>query len=403
MSQHDEEELHNPVTNISTSTTQSAEYAEDEEDFTMKQGPRHARMTALFLGWISLLAIGCGIYFFMRQNGYHLITKETVPQHDNFQGIVSLEAMAEHEDPEDCWIGLHGKVYDLTEYAPIHPGEPTLITRHCGTDATKWYDFEHSLALLPIVEQYVLGTLALTEEEEEEEEEENGDGDEGGEASTESTTAMPTFCPTQSPSFNPTQIPTFRSTPSPTENPTLSPTDSPTSVPTLGPTTRAPVTPNPTPTGTLEPTKEPSAAPTLNPTMATPKPTMAPSPAPTTRPTPNPTVSPTPAPTVAPGCEMEFYTLSDVAQHSDETSCWYALYGVVYDFTWYIDQHKGGRGTILAECGTDATTAFVQEKKHDADLLMKKGFASSIIGRLGTTRSRQSVPCDELDLVAVTV
>jgi len=99
---------------------------------------------------------------------------------------------------------------------------------------------------------------------------------------------------------------------------------------------------------------------------------------------------------------MEFYTLANVAQHPDANSCWYVLYGVVYDFTNYIDDHKGGRGTILAECGTDATVPYEKEKKHDVSLLIKKGFSSMIIGRLGTTRETGRVACDEVDLVAVT-
>ena len=100
---------------------------------------------------------------------------------------------------------------------------------------------------------------------------------------------------------------------------------------------------------------------------------------------------------------MEFYTLADVARHPDANSCWYVLYGVVYDFTNYIDDHKGGRGTILAECGTDATIPYEAEKKHDVQLLIKKGFSSMIIGRLGETRESGRVACDEVDLVAVTV
>jgi cytochrome b involved in lipid metabolism len=412
----DDEEFQKPTTTTTTSSSGSgsppaadeeAYYVEDAEDFKVPQRPRFARMTALLLGWMALAAIGVGIYFFMHHKEYKL-TKGGAEQHENFQGIVSLEAMIQHADPEDCWVGLHGQVYDLTEYAPIHPGESSLITRHCGTDATQWYDFEHSLALLPIVDPYLLGTLALrdetTEELVEEEEEVAVTMEEGEEALTmeeeealmveeasmvtESTmtTGMPTVHPTLSPSDSPTL--------SPTKNPTVSPTASPSAAP-----SRAPTTPNPTPTGTFEPTWEPTGTPTVQPTTLEPT-TGTPTSAPTWQPTDTPT---TEAPTMGAACAMEFYTTADLAQHADEDSCWYGLYGVVYDLTWYIDDHKGGRGTILMECGTDATVPFENEKKHDVDLLIKKGFASSIIGRLGSTRGRQNVPCDEVDAVAVTV
>jgi predicted heme/steroid binding protein len=100
---------------------------------------------------------------------------------------------------------------------------------------------------------------------------------------------------------------------------------------------------------------------------------------------------------------MERYTLGDISSHNDESSCWYALYGVVYDVTSYIDAHPGGRGNILAYCGQEATANFEAEKKHDIDLLLKVGFSSFIIGRQGSTSGTEIVPCDEVDLVSVSL
>ena len=98
---------------------------------------------------------------------------------------------------------------------------------------------------------------------------------------------------------------------------------------------------------------------------------------------------------------MEFYTLADVAQHPDANSCWYVLYGVVYDFTSYISQHEGGRGTVLAGCGRDATSLYQSENGHTRNLLQRGGHASRIIGRYGARRETGTVPCDEVNLVAV--
>ncbi len=30
--------------------------------------------------------------------------------------------IVKHDRPGDCWIVIHGKVYDLSEFAKIHPG-----------------------------------------------------------------------------------------------------------------------------------------------------------------------------------------------------------------------------------------------------------------------------------------
>jgi len=37
---------------------------------------------------------------------------------------ISVEEISKHNTPEDCWIVVDGKVWDLTEFAPEHPGGP---------------------------------------------------------------------------------------------------------------------------------------------------------------------------------------------------------------------------------------------------------------------------------------
>jgi L-lactate dehydrogenase (cytochrome) len=48
--------------------------------------------------------------------------------------LVSVEEISRHNTPEDCWIVVDGKVWDITEFAPEHPGGGesihTSITYH---------------------------------------------------------------------------------------------------------------------------------------------------------------------------------------------------------------------------------------------------------------------------------
>lgn len=44
--------------------------------------------------------------------------------------------MQKHSTPTDCWVVLHDKVYDLTAFAPVHPGGTGVIYRAAGHDAT---------------------------------------------------------------------------------------------------------------------------------------------------------------------------------------------------------------------------------------------------------------------------
>ncbi|KAF2482081.1 FMN-dependent dehydrogenase-domain-containing protein [Neohortaea acidophila] len=63
------------------------------------------------------------------------------------QKITSSE-VAKHALAEDCWIVVNGKVYDLTKFAPNHPGGAEIIHQFAGKDGTKTYNMYHSKELI---------------------------------------------------------------------------------------------------------------------------------------------------------------------------------------------------------------------------------------------------------------
>ena len=54
-----------------------------------------------------------------------------------------LAIVAKHNTPESCWVILYGKVYDVTEFLPTHPGGKKIILKLAGKDATDEYDPVH--------------------------------------------------------------------------------------------------------------------------------------------------------------------------------------------------------------------------------------------------------------------
>ncbi|KAI6007604.1 glyoxylate dehydrogenase [Pisolithus orientalis] len=56
---------------------------------------------------------------------------------------ISTQTVAEHASPESCWIIVHGRVYDVTEFLPEHPGGSKIILKYAGKDATEAYDPIH--------------------------------------------------------------------------------------------------------------------------------------------------------------------------------------------------------------------------------------------------------------------
>ena len=55
-----------------------------------------------------------------------------------YGGNITYEELEKHNSPQDAWIAVDGKVYDVTKYATIHPGGKK-INLGFGKDATALY------------------------------------------------------------------------------------------------------------------------------------------------------------------------------------------------------------------------------------------------------------------------
>ncbi|KAF2147836.1 hypothetical protein K461DRAFT_298447 [Myriangium duriaei CBS 260.36] len=53
------------------------------------------------------------------------------------------QEVAEHNSKDSCWVIVHGKAYDVTEFLPEHPGGPKIILKYAGKDATEEYEPIH--------------------------------------------------------------------------------------------------------------------------------------------------------------------------------------------------------------------------------------------------------------------
>ncbi|PNS14012.1 Cytochrome b2, mitochondrial [Sphaceloma murrayae] len=61
---------------------------------------------------------------------------------------ITVDEISKHASSDDCWIVIDGAVWDLTEFAPDHPGGAHIITRHAGHDASTTYNSIHDASLL---------------------------------------------------------------------------------------------------------------------------------------------------------------------------------------------------------------------------------------------------------------
>ncbi|KAL1962459.1 hypothetical protein VTN77DRAFT_9660 [Rasamsonia byssochlamydoides] len=51
--------------------------------------------------------------------------------------------VAKHNSKDSCWVIVHGKAYDVTEFLPEHPGGQKIILKYAGKDATAEFDPIH--------------------------------------------------------------------------------------------------------------------------------------------------------------------------------------------------------------------------------------------------------------------
>jgi cytochrome b involved in lipid metabolism len=80
----------------------------------------------------------------------------------------SLKNIASHDKANNCWMAIHGKVYDITTYLPEHPSRPEIIERWCGKEASEAYDTKtkgrrHSQDADRQLETYLIGELKEAE------------------------------------------------------------------------------------------------------------------------------------------------------------------------------------------------------------------------------------------------
>ncbi|KAI0415583.1 hypothetical protein F5X98DRAFT_388775 [Xylaria grammica] len=75
--------------------------------------------------------------------------------------VYTAQQVAEHNSPDDLWIVISGKVYDVSKYTDDHPGGKDILVEVSGRDATEDFDFVgHSEDAKSTLADYEIGLLA---------------------------------------------------------------------------------------------------------------------------------------------------------------------------------------------------------------------------------------------------
>jgi cytochrome b involved in lipid metabolism len=120
----------------------------------------------LIFGLIMVLIVGGALFFVFNKKEENKQIREIkkVEQETQKKSSFSMNDVEKHNNQNDCWIVIDGKVYDVTSYIESHPGGK-VMANFCGQDgslafATKGKNKPHSPAAYEILKTLYIGDLS---------------------------------------------------------------------------------------------------------------------------------------------------------------------------------------------------------------------------------------------------
>ncbi|CAL8087799.1 unnamed protein product [Calicophoron daubneyi] len=74
--------------------------------------------------------------------------------------VLTITEVNKHNKPEDLWVVIHNKVYDLTKFRLEHPGGSEVLEGQAGKCASKAFDeVKHSFRARMWMKRYCIGDI----------------------------------------------------------------------------------------------------------------------------------------------------------------------------------------------------------------------------------------------------
>ncbi|KAJ3070435.1 Cytochrome b5 [Podochytrium sp. JEL0797] len=74
--------------------------------------------------------------------------------------VFTAAEVKKHCTAADCWMIIHGKVYNVTDFLAEHPGGEEIMVEVAGTDATEAFDdIGHSADAKKDLAGFLVGAL----------------------------------------------------------------------------------------------------------------------------------------------------------------------------------------------------------------------------------------------------
>ncbi|NCN07587.1 hypothetical protein GW933_02730 [Candidatus Falkowbacteria bacterium] len=117
------------------------------------------KITLVFL-LVFVIIVG-GIFtvnFFNTWAGFNYSVDNNV----NISPTINLvfSEVSAHSSPDDCYLVINSKIYDLSSYIGKHPGGRDNITDNCGSEVTGVFASIHSNFAWDLLSSYYVGDLS---------------------------------------------------------------------------------------------------------------------------------------------------------------------------------------------------------------------------------------------------
>ncbi len=90
------------------------------------------------IGFVFFVA-GCGVNEAENKDQTIPRTEESTKQQEAVSEY-TIEEVAQHNTPEDCWTAINGEVANITSFFGKHPGGDENLGKACGKEATEIFE-----------------------------------------------------------------------------------------------------------------------------------------------------------------------------------------------------------------------------------------------------------------------